>query len=152
MCSPMTARVMTSNLIRQVEMKRSNLSVAIYLLVVFLSGAVVGGFAHRLYMVKNVQAGPGRPRPEEFRQRYLGEMKSRLQMDDTQTARLNEILDRTATRFKSLRESHKPAYAQIHEEQVREINAILNDSQKAEYEKFRQEREKRRREMEGRKP
>jgi hypothetical protein len=133
-------------------MKRSNLTVAIYLLAVFLSGAVVGGFAHRLYMVKNVQAGPGRPRPEEFRQRYLGEMKSRLQLNDTQTARLNEILDRTNQRFKALREAHRPEYTAIHEEQVSEINAMLNESQKPEYEKFRQEREKRRREMEGRKP
>jgi hypothetical protein len=134
------------------KQSRSQFTVALYLLAVFLSGAVAGGFAHRLYMVKNVQAEPSRPRPEEYRQKYLNEMKSRLGLDDTQTARLNEILDHTHQRFKTFRETHREEFNAIHDEQVREINAMLNEPQRAEYEKFRQEREKRRRDGEGRKP
>lgn len=128
-------------------MKRSQVQIALYMLAVFLSGAVVGGFAHRLYMVKTVTAEPRRP--EDFRRKYVNDMRERLKLDDTQAARLNDILDRTAARFKQFREDHKQETDAIHEEQVREIRAMLNASQQADYEQFRLEREKRRRDAEG---
>lgn len=130
-------------------MKRSHLQIALYMLIVFLSGSVVGALAHRLYMVKTVTAEPRRRTPEEFRRKYIEDMRARLQLNDSQAAKLNEILDQTNARFRAFREAHKAEMDAIHAEQVNAINAMLNDAQKVEYENFRKEREKRRKEAEG---
>lgn len=120
-------------------MRRSNLSTLLYLLLVFISGAVAGGFAHRLYMMKTVSAATsgGPHNHAEFRKRYLGEMRTRLHLNEAQAAQLQQIMDATDQR---LREMHKS----IDDEHARQIIAMLNDDQKAEYAKMREEREKRR--------
>ena len=48
--------------------RRSNLATAVYLMLVFLSGVLVGVFAYRLYMVNTVISGSQRPprSPEEI--------------------------------------------------------------------------------------
>jgi hypothetical protein len=53
-------------------MKRSTLSTAFYVLLVFLSGAVVGAFAHRLYVVNTVVSA----KPDEVRGSPLVTIKS----------------------------------------------------------------------------
>ena len=70
---------------------------------------------------------------------YTDEMRSRLKLDDAQAARLGQILDATDQRFRAFRESHKPEMDAIHEEQVRDVNAMLNESQRSAYEEFRKE-------------
>jgi uncharacterized membrane protein len=123
-----------------------------YVLGVFLSGVLVGGFAHRLYMVRSVNSAPlSRPRsPEEFRKRYMEEMRTRLHLSREQETTLSQILDETRDRFKELRDRTKPQMdaiqaeqRAIHEEQVAKVKAILNDPQKAEYDKMRAERARR---------
>jgi hypothetical protein len=132
-------------------MKRSHLMVGFYLLAVFASGAIVGAFAHRLYAVRSVMtAPPPRLSPEEWRRNYVSEVRTRLSLDDNQVAQLNIVLDRTRGKFREIREKYRPEMRQIQEEQVREIRALLNPSQQSEYEKFQLERDKRRKEMEGR--
>jgi Spy/CpxP family protein refolding chaperone len=121
-------------------MRRSNLSTLLYLLLVFLSGAVVGGFGHRLYMMRTVSAAGGGPHNHgDFRKRYLEEMRTRLHLTDAQAAQLQQIMDATDQRLHDLHKS-------VQEEHASKILAILNDDQKAEYAKMREEREKRRRE------
>ena len=131
-------------------MKRSQLSIALSMLAVFVSGSMVGAFAHRLYMVRTATAdAPPHQRrsPAEFRQRYLGEMKIRLGLDDTQTARLNEVLDHTRQRFRDFNEKHKTELSGIHEDQVREIRAMLKPEQMPLYEEYLKEREAKRKEF-----
>ena len=118
-------------------MKPSKLSVALSLLVVFLSGIVVGGLAHRFYALRAVEAAKARPSPEEWRRHYIGEMQSHLNLSDGQVQRLNQILDNTRSRYREMRE-------RIQQEQVEQIRATLSDTQRTEYEKLRAEREKRR--------
>jgi hypothetical protein len=134
-------------------MKRSQLTIALSMLAVFLSGSVVGAFAHRLYMVRSATADApaGRRSPAEFRQRYLNEMKMRLGLDDTQTARLGEVLDRTRNRFRDFNEKHKTELSAIHEEQIGEIRAMLNPDQQPRYEAYLKEREQKRKEFEKKK-
>jgi hypothetical protein len=120
------------------------------MLAVFLSGSVVGAFAHRLYMVRtvaNADAPAQRRSPAEYRQRYLNEMKVRLGLDGAQTSRLGEVLDRTRQRFRDFNEKHKPELSEIHDEQVREVLAMLNTDQQQRYEAYLKEREQKRKEF-----
>src|ERR1022692_3771055 len=60
-------------------MRRSNFVTLLYLLVVFASGAMVGGFANRLYMAKTVTATVNAPPSRaELRKQYIQDMRSRL--------------------------------------------------------------------------
>jgi len=116
-------------------MRRTRLSVVVYLLLVFLSGAAVGAVGH--WYFKKDGALPPRPSPEEFRRRFMEEMRTRLKLSDEQARQIEAILDETRERWR----------AQMHalqEEQTSRINALLNDEQRAEYEKMRREREERR--------
>ncbi len=124
-------------------MRRSNLALAFYLVLVFLSGAVVGAFGYRLYVGANSRTQ--RLSPEEYRQRYVEAMKKRLQLSDDQVQQLNVILDRTRDRFRRLdNEVMKPQKQAIRNQQIQDITAMLDSEQRAEYEKWRQERAERR--------
>jgi hypothetical protein len=119
-------------------MRRSNLGPLLYLLLVFVSGAVVGGFANRLYMMNTVRAGsPGGRNRADFRKQYVEEMRTRLHLTDPQVAELQQIMEATGQHFHELHKS-------IEQEHVRKVTAILTDDQKAEYAKMREERDRRR--------
>jgi gas vesicle protein len=119
-------------------MRRSNLATLVYLLVVFASGTVVGGFANRLYMARTVTAAVNAPRNHaELRKQYIQDMRSRLQLTEAQVTELQQIMDASGQR---MRDMHKT----IEDEHIRKVVAMLNDTQKAEYAKMRAEREKHR--------
>ena len=122
-------------------------TVYIPFVLVFLSGALVGGFAHRLYMMNTVKAD-NRSGPEEYRRRYVEEMQTRLALTQDQLSKLNKILDGTREKFRVLREQHRPEMKVIQDEQVMQVNAILSESQRPEYAKLREERERKRQERE----
>jgi len=116
---------------------------------VFASGAVVGAFGHRLYTVRSVDAAVNERRsPADFRKRYVNELRGRLNLDETQTARVGQILDETRARFKTFNEKYKPELTHIHDQQVQDINAILNPVQQQRYEEYRKERDRKRSETE----
>ncbi len=131
-------------------MKRTNLAVALYLVLVFASGVVVGVVGYRLYDrdPSGVRFGHDQQRrppisPDEMRRRYVEEMRTRLKLNDGQLQNLNSILDDSRTKFRALREKYRPEVHAIQEEQAQKIRSILNDGQRAEYDKMREEREKR---------
>jgi uncharacterized membrane protein len=126
-------------------MPRSRLSVALYLLLVFLSGALVGGFVHRLYTANSVVAAP---RPEEWRRRYVEDMRNQVKLDGAQISQLEQILDETRQKYRQLKDQEKPLAQAIHDAQVARIQAMLREDQKPAYAAFREERERRRRELE----
>jgi hypothetical protein len=136
-------------------MKKS-MGVGLSLLAVFLSGAVVGAFGHRLYMVRSVYSGPSTavapapPKPEDFRKKYVEELRSRLQLDEPQLSKLNVILDQTREKFHEARERSKERSrvesAQIRLDQRNLIRTILKPDQQTDYEKIIQERDGRERE------
>lgn len=130
-------------------MKPSSLSAALYVALVFASGVVVGAFGHRLLFVNSVNSSNRPPNPEEWRRKYNEEIRTRLSLSPEQFTKLQAILDETRQRFRDLRERSKPQMKAIQDEQVQKINAILDERQRAEYTKFREERE-RRREMDRR--
>jgi hypothetical protein len=126
-------------------MRRSNLATLVYLLVVFASGAVVGGFADRLYMAGKVTVKAQAPKTRaQLREEYLTDMRSRLHLNETQVAQLEQIADATG---RQMHEMHKT----IENDHIQKVTAMLDDNQKAEYAKMREEREKKRQQEAGKK-
>jgi hypothetical protein len=132
-------------------MLRSRLSAAIYLALVFASGVLVGGFANRLYMnTRSVSAAP-RTTPDEWRKRYVNDIREKVKLDEQQIQQLQQILDSTRQRYHQLREVEKNQAQAIQADQTTQIRAMLRDDQKPLYENWRAERERRRQELEKKK-
>ncbi len=123
-------------------MKRANLSIVVYVVLVFLSGALVGGVGFSLYNSRAAGHKTEPCSPEALRQRYREELRTRLQLGPDQLKKLDVILDDTHSRFVALRDKYKPEVKVIQDAHADSIRAILDDRQRAEYEKLRQERQK----------
>lgn len=133
-------------------MNFNRVTLVLSLLVVLLSGAVLGALSYRYYSLRTVTAGPPPPRtPQEFRQRYMKTMTERLHLTPDQASKLNAILDDTREQFRVFWDKVGPERRAIEEGQVQRINAILDPAQQQEYAKMRQEREERKR-REGKGP
>jgi Spy/CpxP family protein refolding chaperone len=129
-------------------MKVTRWTVALYMALVFLCGGVVGAFAFRLYTVSGVSANAPR-NPEEFRKRYMADMKARLSLSDDQAAKLSAIMDDTRMRFRATRDSIEPEMQKIREDQRQRISEMLSPSQLAEWRKMVEERRRARGNKQG---
>ena len=125
-------------------MKFTRWTVALYMALVFVCGAVVGAFAHRLYTVSGVSANAAQRNPEEFRKRFMADLKGRLQLTDDQAAKLGAIMDDTRARFRDVRDKFEPEMQKIREDQRQKIGELLSPSQQAEWQKIMEERQRRR--------
>jgi hypothetical protein len=123
-------------------MRRPGLAAALYVALVFLSGAVVGVFGDRLYTAKTVIANGAALKPADYRKKYVEELTQRLRLSPGQVNQLGSILDDTRTKYHEEHDRSKQQLAQIHDEQVQKIHEILSPAQLPEYEKFRIERDK----------
>ncbi len=136
-------------------MRPFKLSVAVQVLLVFASGALVGGLGFRFYTHRSAPRPPAetRKRPDgfrQFRQRYMNEMSKRLTLRADQVQQLSEIMDSSEHRFGELRKringevrKHMGGEVKaIQQEQQDKIRAILDASQRTEYEKMLAERAK----------
>lgn len=129
-------------------MNLSKTAVALYVLLVFISGVLVGGLGYRLYTVSPVSAS-GPRNSEEYRRKYLDEMRSRLKITAEQERQLVSILDETRGRYREAQDRMKPEMQQIRKEQTEKVNAILSPAQQQEYARMREERDRRRREQDA---
>lgn len=123
-------------------MKRPGAAAAFYVVLLILSGAVVGVFGDRLYTAKAVNAGAAAPKPADYRKKYVEEMTQRVHLTPKQVDQLGAILDDTRNKFREEHDRSKQQLAQIHSEQVQKIHEILTPGQITEYEAFRIQREK----------
>jgi Spy/CpxP family protein refolding chaperone len=121
-------------------MKRPTVSIILYLCLVFVSGLLVGAFGFSLY---SKRVADQRPNPQRMQSRYLEEMRTGLKLGDDQVQKLKVIMEAAGKRFHALREKNRPEEREIHDQYVQSVRAILNDAQRAEYDKMREEREKR---------
>lgn len=126
-------------------MKRSSVVLSAYMLAVFLSGGVVGYLVHHLYSMQAVSAKTAPRDPDEYRHKYVEELRSRLALQTEQVQQLNAVLDSTRLRYREFRERHRPEINTIQEEQVSKIRSMLTEAQRQEYEKMRAERDQKRR-------
>jgi hypothetical protein len=127
-------------------MTRRNLPIALYMLLVFASGAVVGALGYRTYNPPIARSGSLNPPPPptEWRRQYLDESKARLNLTDDQIEKMTVILDQTDARFREARQRDSEAIRQIREEHMARIREMLTPEQLPKYEKLRAEREQRR--------
>jgi hypothetical protein len=116
-------------------MATTKLSAFVSLLLVFVSGIVVGGVSYRVYATK-VSPPPrsGEKRsPEEFLKRSINEMTREVHLDDSQVAQLKQIYQDTFAAFDQKRaEYNGKLHAEgqvIHDQQVEKIKAILRPDQ-----------------------
>ena len=112
--------------------------IAAYLLLVFASGIVVGAVGHYLYTAKAVSARTevSRPKPEEFRRRFINTMRDRLHLTLQQEAQLNDIMDDTRNRFRQMRSRMHTDTDAIEHHQIDRILSILNPDQQVTYKKM----------------
>jgi len=131
-------------------MPKSRFSASLYLVLVFLSGALVGGLSYRLYSVNSVGAvagAPPRPSPEEFRRRYIESMRTKVNLDAQQVEQVNQILDETRAQFDQMNAQMRANGQAIRNQQIQKITGILRDEQKPAYTAFQAERERLRQQM-----
>ena len=134
-------------------MSASSRSLALSFALVFAGGALVGVLGHRFYSQSVLRAdNPPPPNPETWRKNFIADLTKRLTLTPDQVKQLETILDETRVRFQSFRENSHHEEEAIRQAQTERIRAMLTPDQATEYEKFRKEREERRRQfMEKRK-
>ena len=125
-------------------MKTTRWTVALYMALVFVCGGVVGAFAYRLYTVSGVSANVGPRNPEEFRKRFMADLKSRLQLNDDQAAKLGAIMDETRMRVRAARMTIEPELEKIRDDQRQRISELLSPNQQVEWQKILDERQRKR--------
>lgn len=126
-------------------MPRTRFSAALYLIVVFVSGALFGFVGNRLYTTTSTASANTAPRTqEEWRKRYVREMREKVGVDSAQAAKIGIILDETKRRFDELHVKEKPEHDRIQQEQVTQLKAVLNDQQNAKFDAWRADRERER--------
>ncbi|MGA2723680.1 MAG: hypothetical protein ABSG79_14880 [Bryobacteraceae bacterium] len=129
-------------------MLKSKSSALLSLLLVFLSGVLVGGFAYRLYNV-SVVAGPNNGKkadPEEARRHIVADMRVRLKLDAHQVDQLQQIFDQTRDQFHQMHDRMNAESQAIHTNHLEKIKTILRPDQLPLYDQWRTERERERKE------
>ena len=127
-------------------MLKSRFSALLSLLLVFLSGVLVGGFTYRLYNV-SVAAAPNSGKkldPEEARKHIVADMRDHLKLDARQVEELQQIFDQTRDQFHQFHDKMSAEGQAIHNGQIEKIKAILSADQLPVYEQWRAERDRER--------
>jgi len=131
----------------ELSMLKSKFSAAVSLLLVFLSGALIGAVGYRLYTVNSVSSTANTatvkppPDPEEVRKRLISDMRTRLSLDDQQVTQLEKIYADTRQRFEGLHAKANAETRELWDNQTTQIRAILSKDQLAKYEQWRAERD-----------
>ncbi len=125
-------------------MKRNQLTALLVAVVLFCFGTTVGALAHRFYASTAVNARSA----EDFRQHYVAEMRSKVNLTSSQVSQLETILDETKAKFKAVRDSYHPAMLKIKQEQINRVKSILTPQQIPAYERLVAEHEQRVRDQE----
>lgn len=122
-------------------MLKTRSSALLSLVLVFLSGTLIGAVSYRLYMVNTVASNgnpPGRPQgkmdPEEVRKRRVREMQEKVKLDDDQVVKLNVIYDNMRQQFEALKKRGDAEARGLWEKQRDAIRAILRPDQLPLYE------------------
>lgn len=133
-------------------MKLSRLTIALYVGLIFASGAVLGVYSHSLYSVAHAASVKPPLKPEDVRKKTLSEMQTRMKLSDEQVSKINSIYDETRVRFHEVRERYRPEMDKLQQDQREKVRSILSTEQRAEYEKMLRERDEHQKQNGGRGP
>jgi hypothetical protein len=123
-------------------MPRTRISIAIYLVLVFASGIMVGLVSYRLYSANTASANNSPRSMSEFRKRYLDGMRTKVGASEAQIVEITRELDATKQKFDALAAEEQPLHDKIQQEHIDNIKGLLNDRQKIAYDNWRAERER----------
>jgi len=124
-------------------MPRSRISIALYLVLVFASGILVGVVSHRLYATTSTASANNSPKSmTEFRRLYLDGMRKQVGASESQVAQINTILEDTKKKVDELAAEEKPLHDKIQQEHIDQIKELLNPEQKIAYDNWRAARER----------
>lgn len=124
-------------------MSRKSLPIAFYLLLVFVSGSVVGALGYRTYNPPVARSVNPAPPPGDWRKQYMEESKARLDLTDDQIKQLTAIMDDTEARFRQARERENQEIRQIRDEHIEKVKMMLTPTQLPKYVQLHAEREAR---------
>jgi hypothetical protein len=130
-------------------MLKTRVSAFYSLLVVFLSGILVGGLGYRWYSVNSPAAEKSATRknsPEEVKRRIIAEMTDVLKLDVGQVDQLGKILDDTRSKFDVVHGEMNKKGHEIWQDQIDQVNQILRPDQRPLYQQLREKHEKEREE------
>ncbi|HUK19058.1 MAG TPA: hypothetical protein VLW65_21705 [Bryobacteraceae bacterium] len=126
-------------------MPKSKLSAFLSLLLVFLSGAIVGALAHRLYTVNTAYGGsappPRRPDPEEVRRRIVSDLKAKVHLTDQQVTDLNRMMDDTNDAWHKMQKKLNAELRGMRDQEWQKFREVLRPDQQPLYDQWRNERE-----------
>ncbi len=122
-------------------MKRSSWTIALYVVLIFVSGVAAGILGQRLVASRVVSADSAPRTPDQWRAKYVAELGQRLALNPDQETKVNQIMDVTRARYNEVRERNRPEMKRIHDEQVESIRGTLTDPQKTAYAQFLSEKE-----------
>lgn len=108
----------------------------LYLIVVFLAGALFGVVVHTVYEQRSTRAAPN---PKLFRQHYLAKLEKELSLSPEQVAQVAAILDQTGQRFREIKDRMDPEFQAIRDAQRARIMALLTPEQQPKYQKILEE-------------
>jgi hypothetical protein len=123
-------------------MPRTRISIAIYLVLVFASGIMVGLVSYRLYATNTASANNSPRSMSEFRKRYLDGMRTKVGVSEAQIVEITRTLDETKQKFDALAAEEQPLHDKIQQDHIDKIKALLNDKQNIAYDNWRAERER----------
>jgi hypothetical protein len=120
-------------------MLKTRTSAFFSLLLVFVSGSLVGIVGDRLYNTTGV-VSPARPRPnpnpEERRKAIIEEMRKEVNLDARQVGQLQQIYDRTREQFMTANQKWNAESRALWDNQRDEIRNILRTDQLPLFEKL----------------
>jgi peptidoglycan hydrolase CwlO-like protein len=131
---------------------RSRATIALYLVLVFASGILVGVESHRLYATTSTARANNSPQNmSEFRRRYLEGMRKEVGASEAQVAEINNILEDTKKKVDELTAAEKPLHDKIQQEHIEQIKQLLSPQQRIAYDNWRAARERAKQEAQKKK-
>jgi hypothetical protein len=107
---------------------RAKMKICIAIVIVFLSGAVIGFFGGQVYVQWRVEAMRQRG-PEALQQFLRGRFKKRLHLREDQMPTIEEVIRKTVQDMDKLRRQHGATVWARMEETLSEIRPVLTPEQ-----------------------
>jgi uncharacterized protein YnzC (UPF0291/DUF896 family) len=118
-------------------MPRTRTSIALYLILVFGSGVLVGVASNRLYSATTASAKSPKQSFTDFRKIYLDGMRDSVGATPEQVTEISRILDDTKKKEDEFVAQEKPTQNKIQQDHIDQIKQLLNPQQRVAYDNWR---------------
>lgn len=127
---------------------RSKQVAALYLGLVFATGAGFGYAASEFFSSKSAEAvTQSTLSAHQYRQRLLEDLDAALNLDEEQIDEILTILDDVGERWHEVRDAMEPEFEAIRNERATRIMTVLTEEQRKQYSLILEERDRRREEQ-----